>query len=423
MQRARLRIFILVAMLGLGASGVSGAEPLGTAFTYQGQLKKAGVPVNTMTDFQFSLWDADVTPPGNQVGATQTKLNVEVSKGLFTVQLDFGADAFNGKDARWLQIAARSPAGSGDYTTLSPRQVLTGVPFALQTRGITVGPDDNVGIGTTEPVYPLDVDGIIRTTVGIRFPNGTRQFTAAISGPHGVREYYIGIDDPNNPDPNTTVFTWTAPPGTWRVMAELWGGSGGGGGGGARATDPNGQSYDGGRGGGGGAGGYLRSVFNVMPGETYTVIIGRGGAGGVGGVGGPGGDGADAGDGEATQFIAPDQTILASAGGGAGGTGGTSATQSGHGVDGAPGAGGAVSPVEGIVRPGTAGGAFVYNYYYNHVPGSTPEGSVTAPHARPDYNEYFSMSYKIRGGYGGWVWTEHGEAGEPGDAGYVILHW
>jgi hypothetical protein len=78
------------------------AAPLGTAFTYQGQLKNAGGPVNDTCNFQFSLW-GDVSG-GTQIGTTQTKSGVAVADGLFTVQLDFGAAAFQG-DARWLAIA------------------------------------------------------------------------------------------------------------------------------------------------------------------------------------------------------------------------------------------------------------------------------------------------------------------------------
>jgi hypothetical protein len=113
------------------------AAPTGTAFTYQGRLKSAGAPLNATADFQFSLWDDPGTgsPPagGTQIGSTQPVSNVPVSGGLFTVQLnaggEFGATAFNG-DARWLQIAVRSPAGSGTFTTLSPRQPITGAPYA-----------------------------------------------------------------------------------------------------------------------------------------------------------------------------------------------------------------------------------------------------------------------------------------------------
>jgi len=112
---------------------VSTQALMGTAFTYQGQLRKDGNPVNGTCDFQFSLWDA--ATGGAQIGSTQTKTGVNVSNGFFTVQLNFGAGAFQG-DARWLQIAVCCPAGSGSYTTLSPRQPLTPAPYALALPGL-----------------------------------------------------------------------------------------------------------------------------------------------------------------------------------------------------------------------------------------------------------------------------------------------
>ena len=116
---------------GPGPQGDTGIQAaLGTAFTYQGQLKQGGNPVNGNCDFQFSLWNA--SSGGTQVGTTQTKSNVSVSNGLFTTSLDFGS-IFTG-DARWLQIAVRCPAGSGLYTNLSPRQALTAAPYALGLR-------------------------------------------------------------------------------------------------------------------------------------------------------------------------------------------------------------------------------------------------------------------------------------------------
>jgi hypothetical protein len=102
--------------------------PVGSAFTYQGQLKDASGPVTASCDFQFGLWDALTS--GTQIGTTLGQPNVTVSEGLFTVQLDFGANAFNGS-ARWLEVAVRCPAGSGTYNTLTPRQPLTPAPYAL----------------------------------------------------------------------------------------------------------------------------------------------------------------------------------------------------------------------------------------------------------------------------------------------------
>jgi hypothetical protein len=113
-----------------GGAGIQ-ATALGTAFTYQGQLKKAGSPISGTCDFQFSLWDASTG--GTQIGSTQTKTGVSVSNGYFTIpNLDFGAGAFQG-DARWLQIGVKC-AGDSDYVPLSPRQALTAAPYALGLR-------------------------------------------------------------------------------------------------------------------------------------------------------------------------------------------------------------------------------------------------------------------------------------------------
>lgn len=119
---------VLVALLLVQPGSIRAQEAVGTAFTYQGQLSDGGGPVTDTCDFQFGLWDA--LSDGSQIGSTQTVPSTTVTDGLFTVQLDFGSSAFTG-DARWLEIAVRRPAGSGDYTALSPRQPLTPVPYAI----------------------------------------------------------------------------------------------------------------------------------------------------------------------------------------------------------------------------------------------------------------------------------------------------
>ncbi len=109
------------------------AEQMGTAFTYQGQLKKTGVPVNGTADFRFTLWDAE--SDGSDINDAIEVGGVSITKGLFAVELDFETDIYS-YDTLWLEVKARHPAGSGDFTTLTPRQRLTPVPFALALPGL-----------------------------------------------------------------------------------------------------------------------------------------------------------------------------------------------------------------------------------------------------------------------------------------------
>ncbi len=110
-----------------------------TAFTYHGQLKSGGVPVNGPVDFQFTLWDDEAD--GHQRGASLPRGDVDVRNGLFTLELDFGPGAFDWT-TQWLQIEVCQGtwAQQTDFTTLTPRQHLTAVPFALQLVG--VAPDE-----------------------------------------------------------------------------------------------------------------------------------------------------------------------------------------------------------------------------------------------------------------------------------------
>ena len=105
-------------------------------FTYQGRLLDNSLPPTANYDFEFSLWDASTTPPGTQLGTTQTQTGVAVANGIFTVKLNFGGE-FPGA-ARFLQIAVRPslPPG-GTYTTLSPRQPITSSPYSIKSASST----------------------------------------------------------------------------------------------------------------------------------------------------------------------------------------------------------------------------------------------------------------------------------------------
>jgi hypothetical protein len=105
------------------------AAPLGTAFTYQGQLKQSGAPANGTFSLEFRLFDA---PTGVTQLGSQSQ-SVAVTNGVFTVQLDFGVNAFNG-EARFLEIVVNG-------TPLAPRQALTPSPHALALPGLYTQPN------------------------------------------------------------------------------------------------------------------------------------------------------------------------------------------------------------------------------------------------------------------------------------------
>jgi hypothetical protein len=133
------------------------AEPMGTGFTYQGQLKTQGIPLDGDVDLLFSLFDAE---SGGMPLDELTVANVLVANGLFTAEPDFGSSLFDGR-ALWVEIAVRyphDPTDTAPFVTLSPRQAVTATPYALQTRGLFVDDDGEIGIGTTSPSSALHVE-------------------------------------------------------------------------------------------------------------------------------------------------------------------------------------------------------------------------------------------------------------------------
>jgi len=122
-----LAILVLALALMVCSAKVSEAGPMGTAFTYQGRLIDANSAAEGLYDFQFKLFDANES--GTQKGPTIDVNDLDVIDGYFTVELDFGPDIFTG-EARWLETTVAQSDGS-DPCTLSPRQEVTPVPYAI----------------------------------------------------------------------------------------------------------------------------------------------------------------------------------------------------------------------------------------------------------------------------------------------------
>ena len=174
---------LALATLALNAGSRLYAEsPLGTAFTYQGQLKLNGQPLDGTADFSFGVWDA--ASGGNRL-ALVTSTGVSVVNGLFSVDIDFGSAAFNG-DARWLEIAVRSPAGIGSYVNLPPRQKLAPVPYALALSDLRTIPN------ATSPNILAGWRGnwIFANAVGATLSGGGSPLGGGSSRPNIVHDNY-----------------------------------------------------------------------------------------------------------------------------------------------------------------------------------------------------------------------------------------
>ena len=108
-------------------------EPLSEKFTYQGELRQAGVPFNGFKQMTFSLWsDQFSTLNGNRLGLPMTFPYVEIIDGKFTVDLEFTTTLtpviFDGTE-RFLDITIADENGS-NAVVVGPRQRLAATPHS-----------------------------------------------------------------------------------------------------------------------------------------------------------------------------------------------------------------------------------------------------------------------------------------------------
>ena len=145
-------LFLMLAAGGVTAKNAQ-AQPLTTAFTYQGELQTAGLPASGPHDLRFRLFDS--AAGGVQIGATLCSGNVALAAARFAVSLDFGA-AFTGQQ-RFLEIEVRADTGlncadATGFVILSPRQPLTASPnaaFALTAASATMAITANTATSAT----------------------------------------------------------------------------------------------------------------------------------------------------------------------------------------------------------------------------------------------------------------------------------
>ncbi len=216
-MKAKLYFLSIFTICSVPPITALGQTPLGTSFTYQGQVRQDNLPLDGAADFQFRLYPA--LAGGTQVGTTLAKNGVQIKNGLFSVELDFGTSAFTG-DKRFIELSVRSPAGSGSFTTLTPRQAINGTPFALfalsgpgggndghsldaadgsPTDALFINNSGNVGIGTSSPEAKFVVaGGEVRLPGGANPSNYFTHFNYSIDGRNYIRGETILADTGGN---------------------------------------------------------------------------------------------------------------------------------------------------------------------------------------------------------------------------------
>jgi hypothetical protein len=111
-------VLLFLAALLVGTCAYAASQS--TAFTYQGHLLQNGTPTSGSHNLTFTLWDS--ASGGARVGPAITQAGYPVANGVFTIDLDFGTNAFTGPQ-RWLDVSV-------DGNELTPRQPVNSMPVA-----------------------------------------------------------------------------------------------------------------------------------------------------------------------------------------------------------------------------------------------------------------------------------------------------
>jgi len=141
-------------------------------FNYQGSLTDGATKANGTYQMEFRLFDTETNGKPLQVIDDDT---VTVSNGVFKVDLDFTANAFDGAAARYLEIAVRKSSET-NYTTLPSRQVISNSPYSVKTLSAAFNQEGATLIDRSSPegggnvAFPVVLTG--RPTTAVTYTTG-----------------------------------------------------------------------------------------------------------------------------------------------------------------------------------------------------------------------------------------------------------
>jgi hypothetical protein len=119
---------------GVTATFSGTADNMCGTINYQGRLTDGASAGNGQYDMRFQAYDTETG--GTAQGAAVNVDNVQVTNGVFTVQLKLGSSLTKNFAAKFLEIGVKpGNAAAGDpYTILTPRQPITAVPYAINAQ-------------------------------------------------------------------------------------------------------------------------------------------------------------------------------------------------------------------------------------------------------------------------------------------------
>jgi hypothetical protein len=131
----------------------------GNAFSFQGRLNEGTSPANGAYDLEFRLFPTvqGGTPIGNTV---VSRPNTALINGVFSVMLDFGANAFNNPNSVFIEISVRPNGSPNAYTILGPRQQLTVVPFSVRAANATNADNAQTAVNATSAATSTLLNGL-----------------------------------------------------------------------------------------------------------------------------------------------------------------------------------------------------------------------------------------------------------------------
>jgi hypothetical protein len=129
-----LAVSALSALVALSTITVARAQGVTQPFIYQGFLTQSGTPVHGVRQMQFRIYNA----LGTLRWSTVPPLTVNVSNGLFTVQLNPPLSIWTGEEL-FLEIQIDPPSGP----ILSPRVRIGSTPYANTATLLNLFQDEN----------------------------------------------------------------------------------------------------------------------------------------------------------------------------------------------------------------------------------------------------------------------------------------